>query len=773
MGNCCCPAASPCDTVEERSGLLQDASKVTAPTAETGVVGAFQRSPEPDDDTRKKSDEASIKKEDQVVTVQVKQSPQAGETGPAKTHENGPVQKECIRTTTPSPSKEAELKENSTNRAQDKDVKETAADNKPVESLQCTLDSPQTECTTNDQEVFTETNVVLVEEHPAAVQDKIPEGITEAAEAVCPENPSLPADILREHITKEAASDGDDDEEEDRGSKTTVGNAVSRPSGEFSHCNEVSCLPDTELPAAACQVLSSQEVSTESVTGNGPHSPSPSSASPSRAVAKKSDPENGSCLVQKEAGPEDIKSHDVSEPSPGSDSTGLNHSGVDPDSASSVREPVTTSPSAASESSKSYQDAKPDVQFTTVKEVTSLENLVQDAGEETALEAKEEEGDVPKAEENEEMEEEAKSASAEAVTTTGEDAEVQHLTGEEQPVGSASADVEGEVPPITEQEGLAEDGIENSDEDLYRGAEELSATQVNEAGPEITLPKVEDRCSLGPAVDLLSYSEREWKGNTAKSTLIRKGYKEMSQRFGSLRRVRGDNYCALRATLFQVLCHSTQLPAWLQQEDIAMLPEELEAREGLISQWTFPGECQQGDGTDDAAQRLKGYIELLQNRWKAAVGCSTAEERQQLCERVFQGGEEELGLLEALKLLMLSRAVELHSCMQGGRDVPFFCWLLFARDSSECPRTFLSNHLSRVGFSGGLEQVEMFLLGHALQCTIQVYRLYMADTEEFVTFYPDDHKEDWPSVCLVTEDDRHYNVPVVEAADLHKELASS
>ena len=69
-------------------------------------------------------------------------------------------------------------------------------------------------------------------------------------------------------------------------------------------------------------------------------------------------------------------------------------------------------------------------------------------------------------------------------------------------------------------------------------------------------------------------------------------------------------------------------------------------------------------------------------------------------------------------------------------------------------------------------QVEMFLLGYALQCTIQVYRLYKADTEEFVTYYPDDHKDDWPSVCLVTEDDRHYNVPVVEATE-HKELNSS
>lgn len=72
---------------------------------------------------------------------------------------------------------------------------------------------------------------------------------------------------------------------------------------------------------------------------------------------------------------------------------------------------------------------------------------------------------------------------------------------------------------------------------------------------------------------------------------------------------------------------------------------------------------------------------------------------------MFQSGEEELGLLEALKLLMLGRAVELHGCMQSGGDVPLFCWLLFARDSSDCPRSFLSNHLSHVGLSAGLEQV--------------------------------------------------------------------
>uniref|UniRef100_A0A3Q4H4U9 OTU deubiquitinase with linear linkage specificity b n=1 Tax=Neolamprologus brichardi TaxID=32507 RepID=A0A3Q4H4U9_NEOBR len=225
--------------------------------------------------------------------------------------------------------------------------------------------------------------------------------------------------------------------------------------------------------------------------------------------------------------------------------------------------------------------------------------------------------------------------------------------------------------------------------------------------------KVEDRCSLSPVVNILLYSEREWKGNTPKSALIKKGYKEMSQSFASVRRVRGDNYCALRATLYQVLSHSTQLPDWLQNEDVIMV-------------------------------------------------------NFHFCILSFRAHAETTSCFRPLH-----RAAELHSCMQGGEDVPLFCWLLFARDSSDCPRSFLSNHLSHVGLTAGLEQVEMFLLGYALQCTIQVYRLYKADTEEFVTYYPDDHRDDWESVCLVTEDDRHYNVPVVEAAETQKELPSS
>ncbi|XP_069015707.1 dentin matrix acidic phosphoprotein 1 [Embiotoca jacksoni] len=718
MGNSCCHTESPCGSVEERSGLLKDDSKATACAGGTVVGGTC--GPERDDDIRR-SDEP----------VPMKQGPENGE--PNNVQENGPSQKESVQTAPPSPREASEVEGNG---APDEDVKEA-----PVELLQCTLQTQQGDKAAAHWEVSVASNAAAEEETAASVKDDVPGGASLAAEAVGPEKPpDAETNTTTEHITESATRDDDDgggggggeEEEEEAFSRITA----AEPSGEVAQNNEVLLVPNAELAAAAGPVSSITAVSQET-----------NSKSLSRAGTEDSD----------NSSPEDTKSRDVSRSSSGPEPAGLDRSGEDRDCASSDKEPETTAPADASRSLESDRDAKPDPKCTT----TSSKEVA--PSEEKRLKVQDEDDDVPKTKEDGGMkkkEEEEESAATEA--------ETQEVTGKEEQL---DADVKADA--AAEKEG----GLGISEEDLYRGAEELSASQSSKPGPppelETKLLKVEDRCSLSPAVDILSYSEREWKGNTAKSALIKKGYKEMSQRFGSVRRVRGDNYCALRATLFQVLSHSTQLPAWLQEDDIALLPNTLEAREGLISQWTFPDECLQGDGTGDATQQLKGYVELLRNKWQAAVDCVSAAERLQLCERVFQGGEEELGLLEALKLLMLGRAVELHGCMQGGGDVPLFCWLLFARDSSDCPRSFLSNHLGHVGLSAGLEQVEMFLLGYALQCTIQVYRLYKADSEEFVTFYPDDHKDDWQSVSLVTEDDRHYNVPVVEAAELHEELPSS
>ena len=98
------------------------------------------------------------------------------------------------------------------------------------------------------------------------------------------------------------------------------------------------------------------------------------------------------------------------------------------------------------------------------------------------------------------------------------------------------------------------------------------------------------------------------------------------------------------------------------------------------------------------------YTRVL-TQWEAVSQAPGPKERQAVCAEVFRAEQEEYGLLEVLKFLMLRTASELHARMRGGAEVPVFCWLLFARDSSSCPRDFLVNHLRHVGVSGGLEQV--------------------------------------------------------------------
>ncbi|XP_013863773.1 dentin sialophosphoprotein [Austrofundulus limnaeus] len=704
MGACCCKAEIPCGSVEETSVLLKDDSKTTCISEKVAVDTCGH---EGDDEMRGVDEKEAVKQ----LEKNDKESSNA--------QENGLLQKE---NTPLSSSNESKLEDATAARPEHRDASPADAGNvvNLLENIG-TAHSPDVVASISKPEQ-------REEEDPAPVQEKVPL----LTKAVCRDSPSHPeTNISTEHIPA-SVSPADVQEGCSKDAK---------PSGEFTQNTQALSVPNAELTAAG-QETSDSEVTLEANT-----------EAPSCVVTVVLDDSGSPC---KEAGSVEKKSSQSF--SAGLEPTGLDLSKEKLDSEISDKNTKDSS-SEDVESSSNETDEKPNPDGSGAADlevVTSSDKTKQDAEEETVL--KKQDKDLPEMKEEDGVEKGEEAAPTEAGTPQPEeDPEIQVVTEDKDRLASDVGTSEGAA--AGEKNSLG-----NSEEDLYRGAEELSPSQ--------TL-KVEDRCSLSPAVDILSYSEREWKGNTAKSALIKKGYKEMSQKFDSVRRVRGDNYCALRATLFQVLSQSISVPLWLQEDSVLMLPEQLEAQEGLLSQWRFPGVCVQQDGSGDATQQLKGYIELLQMTWRAAVDCTSPTERQQLCERVFQGGEEELGLLEALKLLMLGRAVELHSCMLGGGDVPLFCWLLFARDSSDRPRSFLCNHLRHVGLSAGLEQVEMFLLGYALQHTIQVYRLYKANTEEFITFYPDDHKSDWPSVCLVTEDDRHYNVPVVDAAEPDKELTSS
>lgn len=295
---------------------------------------------------------------------------------------------------------------------------------------------------------------------------------------------------------------------------------------------------------------------------------------------------------------------------------------------------------------------------------------------------------------------------------------------------------------------------EELDEDIYRDEEEIEKEKTKKGAPVCEKSIKDDpKLGLGPEFDIIEYCRREWRGITPVAKQMREGYKEVSHYFGSIRQVRGDNYCALRATLFQCLSQNTALPKWLNKADLFQLPEKLNKKYDWINLWRFWSPESKTPGL-----RIKEYLELLKKKWAEISKMKISDKKQEACDEIFQT-EDEYRLYEAVKFLMLRTAVDLYNANENGVEVPVFSWLLFARNTSNNPCEFMKNHLNQVGHSGGLEQVEMFLLGYALQHTIKVYRLYKYGTDEFITQYPDD-QADWPVVTLITEDDRHYNVPV-------------
>ncbi|XP_069770339.1 ubiquitin thioesterase otulin-like isoform X2 [Narcine bancroftii] len=301
----------------------------------------------------------------------------------------------------------------------------------------------------------------------------------------------------------------------------------------------------------------------------------------------------------------------------------------------------------------------------------------------------------------------------------------------------------------------------NDGEDLYRDEDEIEKDKSQRLLDESQLAAfVAERSTIEPSMAILEYCRREWKGNTAKSQLMRKAYEAVSENFNSIRRVRGDNYCALRATLFQALNNVKQLPC-LEQDDLDQLPDKLiETNYVWIKDWNFGV---QGSGNENPVKVLKGYLTTLQEKCTRLCEMDCWEERRAACENLFKMDTEEYKMFEAVKIMMLTKAIKLDCNRVQEKEVPLFCWLMFARDTSTDPFQFMKNHLNHVGNTCGLDQVEMFLLGYALQLTIRVFRLYQFGTDEFISFYPDDHKADWPMVTLITEDDRHYNVLVKDA----------
>ncbi|XP_069476539.1 inactive ubiquitin thioesterase OTULINL isoform X2 [Ambystoma mexicanum] len=273
--------------------------------------------------------------------------------------------------------------------------------------------------------------------------------------------------------------------------------------------------------------------------------------------------------------------------------------------------------------------------------------------------------------------------------------------------------------------------------------------------------KFKGNLSVADDVAVFSYCAQEWKGETVQAKRMRKAYEALFRRHHvkCIRQVRGDNYCAIRAVLFQVFRKGLSFPSWMKEKDILKIPERLLFSQGCnwIQQFSFGPERYAGPSV---FVKLRKSIDALKNQWSEINSTKDQVERDELCRTLFSDEDKEYKLYEAVKFLLLYLVMEAHETMMNGQALPSFFGILFARDTSADPLSFMINHLNPVGDTGGLEQVDMFLLGYALEVKIRVFRLFKIDTGEFQAYYPDEYPREWHEVSLVTEDDRHYNIPI-------------
>lgn len=299
----------------------------------------------------------------------------------------------------------------------------------------------------------------------------------------------------------------------------------------------------------------------------------------------------------------------------------------------------------------------------------------------------------------------------------------------------------------------------------YDGIDSHSTNAGDEVIPSVDYsPDHGTALSVFNRVELTLYSEYEWKGTTPKAAQMRLGYQEIINvtSRSAMRKIRGDNYCGLRATCFQILSQKLSvLETWGSCDELIDLPQTLlqSHRCSWLAQWSFAGRLKVTP--KKRLDTLKSCLQNFCDEVQISRSIDSDEERINHFLDYFNSGKpDEVLLFEAMKLLMLHSAVLLHERMAKEEDVPVFAWLLFARDTSENPEQLMLNHLNTAGDTGGLEQVEMFLLGYALNITLRVMRPSQVGEEDFVTHYPDDHLDDWDICNLIAEDDRHYNIIV-------------
>ena len=227
--------------------------------------------------------------------------------------------------------------------------------------------------------------------------------------------------------------------------------------------------------------------------------------------------------------------------------------------------------------------------------------------------------------------------------------------------------------------------------------------------------KISQNLSISEPVDILAYSKIEWRGKTVKANLMCQGYKEITSilKCRSMRRVRGDNYCAFRSVAFHVFSQINTLT--ILKSKIENTAEYISAtldriiykldQQALLENWNFAKNIPYHNKANILSV-LGQCLKVFSSQLIKLQDIPTQEERLKTVFNFFNADNNlEIYVFEAMKLLMLEKSICMYNQYTSGGDVPTYVWLLFARDTSSKPIDFLKNHLNMAGDTSGLEQV--------------------------------------------------------------------
>lgn len=126
-----------------------------------------------------------------------------------------------------------------------------------------------------------------------------------------------------------------------------------------------------------------------------------------------------------------------------------------------------------------------------------------------------------------------------------------------------------------------------------------------------------------------------------------------------------------------------------------------------------------------------------------------------MCNILFSDAILEYKLYEALKFIMLYQVTEVYEQMKMKKVIPSLFRLLFSRETSSDPLSFMMNHLNSVGDTCGLEQIDMFILVYTLEVKIKAFRFNSSNVE---VGYPEEPLREWLEISLLTKNDHQYYI---------------